>query len=120
MNIVLLEDDADAREAMAALLQLDAHEVQQAHDRASFQRVTRDLRSQAVIFDLDLADHDSGLSLAMDYQRRRRDAGLPPARLIVLSGSADPFPVIAGTPFPVDRRIAKPADHAQILAALHG
>jgi CheY-like chemotaxis protein len=121
MNIVLLEDDADAREAMAALLSLDAHEVLQAHDRASFQRVTQDLRSQAVIFDFNLGDGASGLSLAMDYQRRRQDAGLAPAKLIALSGSAEPdlFIAAAGAPFPVHHRLAKPADHDAILAALH-
>lgn len=121
MNIVLLEDDSDAREAMAALLSLDQHEVQQAYDAASFQRVTRDLRSQAVIFDLNLADSASGLSLAMDYQQRRQAAGLALAKLIALSGSADPERAIAAAraPFPVHHRLAKPADHEQILAALH-
>jgi DNA-binding response OmpR family regulator len=116
MNIVLLEDDPDAREAMAALLSLDQHEVHQAYDRDSFQRVTRDLRSQAVIFDLHLADQASGLSLAMDYQQRRSDAGLALAKLIALSGATDP--AFGAAPFPVHHRLAKPADHAQILAAL--
>ena len=122
MQIVLLEDDADAREAMAALLSLDLHEVRQAHDRASFLSVTSDLRSQAVIFDLNLNSEANGLSLAMDYQQRRHDAGLAPARLIALSGSADQAEIIAATsaPFPVHQRLAKPADHAAILAALGG
>jgi DNA-binding NtrC family response regulator len=120
MNIVLLEDDADAREAMAALLSLDHHEVRQAHDRASFQRVTSDLRGQAVIFDLNLDSETNGLNLVMDYQQRRHDAGLEPARLIALSGSADPTRIIAAAqlPFAVHHSLAKPADHAHILAAL--
>jgi DNA-binding response OmpR family regulator len=120
MQIVLLEDDADAREALAALLSLDRHEVRQAHDRASFLRVTSDLRSQAVIFDLNLNSEADGLSLAMDYQQRRQEAGLAPARLIALSGSADQARIIAATaaPFPVHHRLAKPAEHAAILAAL--
>lgn len=122
MHIVLLEDDADAREAMAALLGLDRHEVRQAHDRASFLRATSDLSGQAVIFDLNLNCEASGLSLVMEYQQRRRDAGLEPARLIALSGSIDPAQAIARArpPFPVHHRFAKPADHAAILAALGG
>lgn len=120
MNIVLLEDDADAREAMAALLSLDAHRVEQAYDCASFRLVTLDLRSEAVIFDLHLANDANGLSLAMDYQARRQAAGLQPAKLIALSGSANPDRIIASArpPFPVHHRFTKPADHEQILAAL--
>jgi len=120
MNIVLLEDDADAREAMAALLSLDHHAVRQAHDRASFQRATSDLSGEAVIFDLRLDSGASGLQLVMDYQHRRREAGLEPARLIALSGSADPAGLIAAAqpPFMVHHSLAKPADHARILAAL--
>ena len=120
MNIVLLEDDADTREAMAALLSLDAHQVEQAHDSASFRQVTRNLRSEAVIFDLHLADHSSGLSLVMDYQARRQAAGLGLAKLIALSGSGNPDQVIASArpPFTVHHRFVKPTDHAQILAAL--
>lgn len=120
MNIVLLEDDADAREAMAALLRLDRHEVRQAHDRASFQSATSDLRGQAVIFDLNLDSEANGLSLVMDYQQRRHDAGLEPAKLIALSGSVDPAQIIAAArpPFAVHHSLAKPADHDRILAAL--
>lgn len=120
MNIVLLEDDTDAREALAALLTLDSYTVAQAHDRVSFGDATRDLRSQAVIFDLHLADHSDGLSLAMEYQARRQAAGLDPAKLIALSGSVDPerFVREAQPPFPVDYRFRKPASHSDILAAL--
>jgi DNA-binding response OmpR family regulator len=120
MNIVLLEVDADAGEAMAALLSLDAHEVLLSRDGDSFLRATRDLRSEAVIFDLQLGQGPGGLELAMDYQQRRRAAGLAPAKLIALSGSADPLAAIgaAALPFPVDHRFTKPADHDAILAVL--
>ena len=120
MNIVLLEDDADTREAMAALLSLDAHQVEQAYDSASFRLVTRSLRSDAVIFDLHLANDSNGLSLAMDYQARRQAAGLGLAKLIALSGSGNPDQFIAGArpPFPVHHHFVKPTDHAQIRAAL--
>jgi two-component system CheB/CheR fusion protein len=120
MNIVLLEDDADAGEAMAALLSLDAHEVLLSHDGPSFQQATRDLRGEAVIFDLQLRDGAGGLQLAMDYQQRRHAAGLAPAKLIALSGSTDPAAAIAAAslPFPVHHHFTKPADHDAILAAL--
>lgn len=122
MNIVLLEDDADAREAMAALLGLESHQVEQAHDAASFQQVTHDLRGEVLIFDLHLACGSSGLSLAMDYQARRQAAGLAPAKLIALSGSVNAEHAIAAAraPFAVHHRFVKPADHERILAALHG
>jgi len=56
----------------------------------------------------------------MDYQTRRRAAGLAPATLIALSGSANPDEVIAaaGAPFPVDHRFRKPANYAELLCAL--
>ena len=120
MNIVLLEDDADAREAMAALLSLDQHHVAQAYDAPSFTQATRDLLGEAVIFDLRLADGSNGLSLAMEYQARRQAAGLRLATLIALSGSPGSERVIAEAkpPFPVHHRFLKPADHERILAAL--
>lgn len=120
MNIVLLEDDADAREALAALLSLESFTVRQAHDRASFDDATADLLSQAVIFDLFLQHDTSGLALAMEYQARRQAAGLLPARLIALSGNADSAAQLhpARLPFPVDHRLSKPASHGDILAAL--
>lgn len=120
MNIVLLEDDADAREALAALLGLESFTVRQAHDRASFGHATADLRSQAVIFDLFLQHGTSGLALAMEYQTRRHAAELLPAKLIALSGNADSAAQLrqAGLPFPVDHRLNKPASHREILAAL--
>ena len=120
MNIVLLEDDADAREALAALLSLESFTVRQAHDRTSFVDATADLRSQAVIFDLFLKHETSGLALAMEYQTRRQSAGLPPARLIALSGSNDIAAHLRREPlpFPVDHRLSKPASHDEILAAL--
>jgi DNA-binding response OmpR family regulator len=120
MDIVLLEDDADAREALAALLSLDSYRVKQAHDRASFSDATRDLLSQAVIFDLHLAHETSGLALAMEYQTRRKAAGLLPAKLIALSGNAEADVLLrqAQLPFPIDHRLNKPASHSEILAAL--
>jgi DNA-binding response OmpR family regulator len=121
MNIVLLEDDADSREALAALLSLESFTVRQAHDSASFSDVTRDLRGNAVIFDLFLQQDISGLSLVMEYQSRRQAAGLQPAKLIALSGSADAEALLhqARPPFPIDHRFTKPASHREILAALH-
>ncbi|MDR3418899.1 MAG: response regulator [Nevskia sp.] len=122
MNVLLLEDDPDAREALAALLSLDAHTVAQADDVASFLLATRDLQTQAVIFDLHLACEATGLKLALDYQARRQAAGLGPARLIALSGHADARHVIAGSgaAATVDYCFVKPADPTDILAALGG
>jgi ActR/RegA family two-component response regulator len=92
--------------------------VRQAHDRDSFLSATSDLFGQAVIFDMNLNTESSGLSLVMDYQRRRHEAGLAPVKLIALSGSADATRAIAAAqPFPVHHRFAKPADHAAMLAS---
>jgi DNA-binding NtrC family response regulator len=115
MKLVLLEDDRDAREALAALLAFDACEVLQAADAAGFESAVAALDVDAVIFDQGLAGAADGLSLVQDYQARRAAAGLLPARLICVSGSSQ---WVGGEPRMPICRLRKPADYAAILAAL--
>lgn len=115
MKVLLLEDDRDAREALAALLVSDAFAVLQAADAAGFAAVTAVVDVDALIFDQRLADGSDGLTLAADYQARRRGAGQSPARLICVSGSSE---IVAGSPELPLRYLRKPADYAEILAAL--
>jgi DNA-binding response OmpR family regulator len=115
MKLLLLEDDRDAREALAALLALDTYEVLQAGDAAGFESAVGALDVDAVIFDQRLEGAADGLSLVQSYQARRAAAGLPPARLICVSGSSEWAGEVPQTPI---RRLRKPADYAAILAAL--
>jgi DNA-binding response OmpR family regulator len=117
MKLLLLEDDRDARQALAALLSLDGFEVLEAADEPEFLQATRSLDIGAVIFDLRLGEGRDAVSLVMDFQSRRTTAGHAPARLICLTGSMD-LPTHPSLRFPLCAALRKPAEYAAILGAL--
>lgn len=117
MKLLLLEDDRDAREALAQLLALDDFTVVQAGSPSAFLAASANLDLDAVIFDLRLEGLDDGLGLALQYQTRRLAAGLAPARLICLTGSGT-IELLPPTAHPVWCWLQKPADYRSILAAL--
>ena len=118
MRIVLLEDDADSRAAIAALFGLEGIDVHEAHDAESFRQVTRNLDIQTVIFDLHLGDGSFGPALAADYQAQLLASQKPSAKLIALSGSS---PQLLAQPMPcrVHHRLHKPVDFNVLLRSVH-
>lgn len=62
-KILVVDDNVDAAVALSLLLQLDGHEVRQAHDGVDAFEVARDFAPQIGIFDLDMPRRD-GYELA--------------------------------------------------------
>ncbi|MDG9668553.1 response regulator [Hahella sp. CR1] len=83
-SLLLVEDNADASAATAALLEHLGWRVHCAANGAEALQMAERIKPSAVVLDLNLPDTD-GYSLA----RRIRDQGLTEARLIALSGYAE-------------------------------
>ena len=80
-RILLIEDDADAREVLQMSLEAEGHDVVVAADGAEGLSVAAATRPEVVLVDLGLPGLD-GLEVA----RRLRDTLGPGSRLIALTG----------------------------------
>ena len=111
--IVLVEDQEDAREMMAELLQLEGHEVHAARDGRGGLAMILEHRPQVALLDLGLP-HLNGFELA----RRVREALGPAISLVALSGYGQPEDVRAAQAAGFDCHLAKPVDQRRLCAVL--
>lgn len=117
LRIVLLEDDADTRGALAALFRFDGHVVHEAYDAPSFAAATSSGAVDAIVFDLSLGGAGSGTALVSDYRADCQRQHRTPPRLIALSGSRPDLEHLA-IPCPVHHRFQKPVDYTVLAKAL--
>ena len=109
-RLLIIDDNRDAREALAMVLGLAGHEVHQAEDGLSGLEAALRLRPDAVVVDIGLPGID-GFELA----RRLRMTGSSP-RLIALSGYGYAEYRRRGSEAGFDAYLVKPVD----IAALRG
>lgn len=110
-QILLVEDNQDAREATALLLQHLGWQVFAAKSGAEALELLRSLQPAAVLLDINLPDID-GYSLAA----KLREAGLKDALLIALSGNQPDQLRAEQAGF--DDHLVKPLDLSALNAAL--
>ncbi len=110
-QILLVEDNQDAREATALLLQHLGWQVFAAKSGAEALELLRSLQPAAVLLDINLPDID-GYSLAT----KLREAGLKDALLIALSGNQPDQLRAEQAGF--DDHLVKPLDLSALNAAL--
>ncbi len=110
-QILLVEDNQDAREATAMLLQHLGWQVLAVQTGAEALEVFRSLQPIAVLLDINLPDMD-GYSLAA----RLREAGLKDAQLIALSGNQPDKQRADQAGF--DAHLVKPLDLSALNTAL--
>ncbi|HSF41273.1 MAG TPA: PAS domain-containing protein, partial [Thermoanaerobaculia bacterium] len=80
---LVIEDNADAAESMALLLELSGHEVAVAHDGVQGLERARELRPEVVLCDIGLPGELDGYGVARAF---RADPDLAAACLIALTG----------------------------------
>lgn len=108
-RVLIVDDNVDAAECLAQLLQLEGHSVGTAHTgRAALEQIML-LRCEVVLVDIGLPDMD-GYELA----RRIREAGSL-ARLVALTGYGQADDVRRGRAVGFEAHLLKPVD----LPALH-
>jgi len=107
VRILVVDDDADARESLGLLLELDGYEVAYAGDGAEAIRREEAFAPALVLLDLGLPDIDGE-----DVARRMRERGTS-ARIVALSGAPG-----GGDAGPFDARVSKPARVEDLTAFL--
>ncbi len=105
LRILLVEDNADAAQSLAEILQLKGHEVSVARDGRSGIATARELRPNVVLCDVGLPDI-SGYEVARTL---RSDPALNATRLVAISGYAHPEDHDRGRRAGFDAHLAKPA-----------
>jgi len=113
-RVLVIEDNVDAAEMLASLVELEGHIVKVAHDGATGIRIARELRPHIVLCDLGLPDM-SGYDVARELQR---DESVRPALLVALSGYAAPEDVARAHAAGFDRHLAKPVGLDRLRSVL--
>jgi PAS domain S-box-containing protein len=112
--ILVIEDNLDARETLAEILELRGHSVHVARDGRSGLALARELRPDVVLCDIGLPDID-GYEVAREL---RRDDAFRATQLIALSGYAQPEDRQRARDAGFDSHIAKPADLDELMEVL--
>ncbi|WP_429318765.1 hybrid sensor histidine kinase/response regulator [Paraburkholderia sp. GAS448] len=85
MRILLVDDSADATEALGTLLELDGHEVKRAQNGPDALRIVESFTPDVALIDISMPDMD-GIALA---QLLRLRAQCSQTKLVALTGYAD-------------------------------
>jgi CheY-like chemotaxis protein len=81
-RVLVVDDNEEAAEALALLLDLGGHDVATANEGRAALALAREMRPDTMLCDIDLPDM-SGYDLA---RALRTDASVPPLYLVALSG----------------------------------
>ena len=113
LRIVIVEDQQDAREALAMLLELDGHEVYAAPDGRRGLDLILEHRPQIALLDIGLPDM-TGYEVAAAV--REQAAGS--IKLVAMSGYGQPEDVRRSEESGFDRHLTKPVDPKRLAGAL--
>jgi PAS domain S-box-containing protein len=114
-RIVVVDDNVDAAESLALLLQHDGHEVQVAHDGHAALDAARGFRPDLVLLDIGLPGMD-GYDVA---RRLRVDPELPALTLVALTGFGQDEDRRRTSAAGFDHHLTKPVEY-DALAELIG
>jgi CheY-like chemotaxis protein len=113
-RILVVDDNADAAEMMAMLLELDGHEVRVAHDAESALTVAGEFTPDVGLFDIGLAETD-GYELA---RRVRGDHRLVHMYLVAVTGWGQDEDLRRATEAGFDWHLTKPAEPEAVRQVL--
>ncbi len=111
-RILIVEDDADGREALRMLLMTAGYEVHEAHDGESGIELVQRLRPDVVLLDIGLPGVDG-----YEVARRLRSAPACP-RLIAVTGYGRPEDHQRAITAGFDEHLTKPLDYDDLQRAL--
>jgi CheY-like chemotaxis protein len=114
MSVVLLiEDNADAREALRVLLELDGYDVEVAGDGAQGIEIARAKTPAVALVDIGLPGIDG-----YEVARRLRELPGPPSYLVALTGYSDPDDRRRAGEAGFDAHVVKPVDPDELTRLL--
>ena len=116
LRILIVEDNADARDMLSAALRLQGHEVHVAGDGPTAVTAALKLAPDAALVDIGLPGFD-GYEVA---RRIRAATARPPTRLVALTGYGQPEDRRRTRDAGFDDHLVKPVDPARVAEALSG
>jgi cell wall assembly regulator SMI1/CheY-like chemotaxis protein len=114
-RVLVVEDDADAAEAIAALLRGWGHDVQVARDGERALAAARGRPPDTVLLDLNLGEGPGGLEVA---HRLRQEATLQDTRVLAVTGHPPQDAGATGGAGDLDGVLVKPVDARALRQAL--
>jgi signal transduction histidine kinase len=113
-RVLIVDDNVDAVEMMAALFEMHGHEVRVAHDAESALAAAREFAPEAAVLDIGLPGID-GYELARRFRQEERTRGV---RLVALTGWGQDGDRARARLAGFDAHLTKPAEPEMILAAI--
>jgi PAS domain S-box-containing protein len=113
-RVLIVEDDADAADALEALLSSEGFETRVAHDGSAALTAASSFRPGVVLLDLGLPGM-GGIEVA---RRLRENGGAPGLRLVALTGHASSEDVARSREAGFDRHLVKPLSMTELKNAL--
>lgn len=113
-QVLVVEDNEDAAEALATLVQLLGHEARTAHDGPDALAMVDDYRPDLALIDIGLPGMD-GYELA---RRLRERIDLASAVLVALTGYGGEADRLRSQAAGFDRHMLKPVDFSALSALL--
>jgi PAS domain S-box-containing protein len=114
-RILVIEDNHDSADTLGMILESQGHEVRLAYDGASGLQLAAAWQPQVVISDLGLPGAVDGYTVARQLRAAPHTAG---ARLLALSGYADPESVQRSRNAGFDAHLAKPVEFRDLVGWL--
>jgi len=116
-RLLLVDDDRQLLELYRLILEHAGHQVYTAEDcRAAFPLLA-ETDPEVVIMDLRVPEMEDGLALIRTLKNHKRPPGLPPLRVIVVSGWTEDLPAGVEREF-VHRVLAKPVRMEVLLRSI--
>jgi PAS domain S-box-containing protein len=114
LRIVIADDNRDAAESLAMLLQMDGHHVSVAHDGADALRIVDAVHPQVAVLDIGMP----GLTGYQVAQRIRSSLQSPPIILVALTGWGQSQDLERAKAAGFDHHLVKPADPEELRSLL--
>jgi CheY-like chemotaxis protein len=115
-RILLVDDNHDAAESLAMLLEIDGHQVFVTHEGTTALEIALAKRPDIILLDIGLPGMD-GYSVA---QALRRNHGLERTMLIALTGYGQPDDLKKSSASGFDEHLVKPIDIEKLRKSLAG
>ena len=114
LRIVIADDNRDAAESLAMLLQMDGHQVSVAHDGADALRIVDAVQPQVAVLDIGMP----GLTGYQVAQRIRSSLKSQPIVLVALTGWGQARDLERAKAAGFDHHLVKPADPEELRSLL--
>ncbi|MGH8169103.1 MAG: hybrid sensor histidine kinase/response regulator, partial [Steroidobacteraceae bacterium] len=113
-RVIVADDNPDAAESLAMLLQLEGHDVRVAHDGLSALSLARAFRPQVAILDIGMPQLD-GYSLARELRKESRGADV---LIIALTGRGQEKDKRQAASAGFDVHLTKPVDPGRVISLI--